>query len=201
MCGLSDSFGAPYDGGVQEDIVREVTSGRPKRPSLRILAAALLVCVSVILPSTVASSDATWNDSESATGSISAATIPAPTRAANCAFNPGVLGLGARVQIYWYLPAGYSLSDIVTEASTSGLGSVLAPLTGFSASANSTVQPNGSYRTDVPTNLLGGLLGLGSELEISLAVKDQSGWTSQPIRVATNAGLLAGLGGSCRNLN
>ncbi|GGF49292.1 hypothetical protein GCM10010922_26510 [Microbacterium sorbitolivorans] len=186
---------------MQEDIVRKETEARPARPTLRVLAATLLVCVGIILPSAATSSDATWNDSESASGSLSAATIPPPTRAASCTYSPGLLGLGARVQIYWYLPAGYSLGSIVTEASTSGLGSALAPLTGFSLSANTTLQSNGSYRTEVPTNLLGGLLGLGSELEISLSVADPSGWRSQPLRVATNAGLIAGLGGNCRNLN
>jgi hypothetical protein len=57
------------------------------------------------------------------------------------------------------------------------------------------------YRTDVPTNLLGGLLGLGTELEIAFSIHDtESGWESEPAAVASNAGLIAGLGGSCRNL-
>lgn len=77
---------------------------------------------------------------------------------------------------------------------------MLAPLTGFSVQSNTTSLGGGAYRTDVPTNLLGGLLGLGSEVEITFSVEHESGWRSEPAAVATNAGLLAGLGGSCRNL-
>ncbi|WP_413336476.1 hypothetical protein ACH82I_07215 [Brevibacterium sp. GP-SGM9] len=117
-----------------------------------------------------------------------------------CVFQPGVLGVGARVRIFWKPPAGYQLGDIVVTASTSGLGSVLAPITGFSLASNTTSNGDGSYTTAVPTNLLGGLLGLGSELEIAFQVKHASGWLSVPASVASNAGLLAGLGGNCRNL-
>ena len=183
---------------MQPDVVQEVT--RPPRPKVRLLAAALLLGVGLALPSAVAPSDATWTDSEAASASLSAATIPAPTHAAACRYVPGVLGLGARVEIYWKLPTGYQLSNVVTEASTSGLGSVLAPLTGFSLVTNTTLLADGSYRTNVPANLLGGLLGLGTELEIALSIADPSGWRSQALRVATNAGLIAGIGGTCRNL-
>lgn len=184
----------------QGDIARDTTGGRSTWARLRLGAIAILACAGLAFPSVIETSDATWADTESASGSLSAATIPPPVLASACKYNPGVLGLGARVEIYWRLPAGVQLSAVVVEASTSGLGSVLAPLTGFSLTSNTTSTGNGVYRTDVPTNLLGGLLGLGTELEIALSVADPSGWRSQKAAVATNAGLIAGLGGSCRNL-
>ena len=149
---------------------------------------------------TVRSTLASWTDDESASGSFSAATIPAPVLTAACEYRPGIIGLGARVRIFWELPEGYQLDDIVVEASTSGLGSVLAPLTGFSLRSNTISTGDRTYRTDVPTNLLGGLLGLGSELEIAFSVEHESGWRSETASVATNAGLLIGIGGNCRNL-
>lgn len=167
---------------------------------IRALITGLLLITLVLGLSGVRSTVAGWTDSEEAAGSFEAATIPAPTLTDRCEFRPGLLGLGARVRIFWQLPAGYQLDDIVVEASTSGLGSVLAPLTGFSLSGNTTFTGNGTYRTDVPTNLLGGLLGLGSELEIAFLVEHESGWQSEPASVASNAGLLGSIGGNCRNL-
>lgn len=143
-----------------------------------------------------------WTDGERASAEFTADVIPAPTLTEDCEFRPGLLGLGARVRIYWELPEGYSLDDIEVQASTSGLGSVLAPLTGFSLTGNTDQLDDGTYETDVPTNLLGGLLGLGSELEIAmvLAPDGVGGWTSEPAAVASNAGLIGGIGGNCRNL-
>jgi len=145
---------------------------------------------------------AAWTDESYAEATLEAAVLPAPTLTQECQFRPGLLGIGARVRIYWALPEGYSLEDVEVHASTSGLGSVLAPLTGFSLSGNTEQLPDGTYETDVPTNLLGGLLGLGSELEIAilLAPEEPDGWTSEPASVASNAGLIGGIGGNCRNL-
>lgn len=161
-----------------------------------LLAAALVVGLGAT------STLAAWTDEAHAEATFEAAVIPAPTLTQECQFRPGLLGIGARVRIFWAAPAGYGLEDVEVHASTSGLGSVLAPLTGFSLSGNTEQLANGTYRTDVPTNLLGGLLGLGSELEIAilLAPDDAGGWTSEPAAVASNAGLLAGLLGNCRNL-
>ncbi len=128
-------------------------------------------------------------------------TVPAPALTRACEFRPGLLGIGARVLIHWRLPAGYALADAEVQASTSGLGSVLAPLTGFSLSSNTAQNSDGTLTTTVPANLLGGLLGLGSELEIAIGVVGPGGWTSSRASIATNAGLIAGLGGTCRNLS
>lgn len=149
---------------------------------------------------TVRSTLASWTDEEFTTATFSAATIPAPTLTEACRFRPGILGLGARVEIHWQLPDGYTLDDIVVEASTSGLGSVLAPLTGFRLTSNTDSNSDGTYTTEVPASLLGGLLGLGSELEIAFSVEHESGWQSETASVASNAGLIGGIGGNCRNL-
>lgn len=177
---------------------------RPARRKLRALLAAVsvtaILIVGISLPPIVEPTGASWTAEESASGSFSAATIPAPVLTDACQFRPGLLGIGARVRIFWELPEGYQLDDIVVEASTSGIGSVLAPLTGFSLQSNTTSNSDGTYRTDVPTNLLGGLLGLGSELEIAFSVEHESGWRSETASVASNAGLIGGIGGNCRNL-
>lgn len=163
------------------------------------VAVRLALAAALVLGLGVTSTSAAWQDSERASASFTSATLPAPALTKPCKYKPGLLGLGARVEIYWDLPAGYVLDEARLEASTSGLGSVLAPITGFSLNAQT--KPSGSgYVTTVPVNLLGGLLGLGSELEIAITVS-RYGWTSDPAAVATNAGLLAGLGGSCRNLS
>lgn len=173
-----------------------MTRSRRTRAIIVVLALVMLVLGLSGVRSTLAG----WTDSKEAAGSFSAATIPAPVLTESCEFRPGLLGIGARVRIHWKLPAGYQLDDVVVEASTRGLGSVLAPLTGFSLTSNTTSNGDGTYTTDVPANLLGGLLGLGSELEIAFAVEHESGWQSEPASVASNAGLIGGLGGNCRNL-
>lgn len=168
-----------------------------RRDQLRRLRAVL--AAGLVLGLGVGSTAAIWTDEEQVQAEFVAGTVPPPVLTAPCKFRPGLLGLGARVRVFWALPEGYELSDVEVRASTSGLGSILAPLTGFSLSGNTVTQSDGSYRTDIPTNLLGGLLGLGSELEIAFVVKDAP-WESTSASVASNAGLLAGLGGNCRNL-
>lgn len=149
-------------------------------------------------PALVSSTEATWSSTAHAAGELTAGTVPAPQLTAECRYRPGVLGLGARVEIYWAAPSGYTVDDAEIHASTSGLGSILAPLTGFSLTSNTSGGPD-NYTTEVPTSLLGGLLGLGSELEVAILIND-GGWTSESVSIATNAGLIGGIGGSCRNL-
>lgn len=176
------------------------------RRRLRLLMGTAVLALALTLgastwQNSIGTTAAAWQAQSSATGTLTAGTVPAPTLTQACQFRPGLLGLGARVLIFWSIPEGYTLDDIEVQASTSGLGSVLAPLTGFSLSANSQETADG-YQTEVPANLLGGLLGLGSELEIAIRVSDpNSDWTSESVSVASNAGLLAGLGGNCRNLS
>ncbi|WP_159827538.1 hypothetical protein [Arthrobacter sp. 9AX] len=162
-----------------------------------VLAASLAVVLSASAPPVV--TDAAWQDPDLATGSFAALTVPAPTLNGQCRYDANILGLGAYVRILWKPPAGYDITSAELLASTSGLGSLLAPLTGFSLTAKTTGSPATGYVTDVPVNLLGGLLGLGSELELAIVTK-HDGWTSRSAAVATNAGLIVGLGANCRNL-
>lgn len=124
----------------------------------------------------------------------------APVLTNTCKYNGGILGLGSNVEFYWEKPEGYSLDNIVVEASTSGLGSEREVLDGFNLSANTRLGSDGTYTTTIPTNMLGGLLGLGSEIEIAIYVQDDNGNKSDSVSIATNAGLLSGIGGTCRNL-
>lgn len=164
------------------------------------LLAAFALLALVLGPAVADGTLAGWTDSKASKGAFTAGKVPAPVLTGECQFRPGVLGLGARVRVFWKPPTGYPLSNIVVTASTSGLGSVLSPITGFNLTSNTTSNSDGSYTTDVPTNLLGGLLGLGSELEIAFQAKHASGWVSTSASVASNAGLLGGIGGNCRNL-
>ncbi|MFJ3958199.1 SipW-dependent-type signal peptide-containing protein [Arthrobacter sp. NPDC090010] len=158
--------------------------------------AAVAACAVVL---SAVPTSAAWTDNEWTKGSgLSATTIPPATLSKPCVYNPGVLGLGAKITIYWRAPAGYALANSVMYASQSGLGSVLAPLTGFSMTTSTTVS-GADYVTDVPVNLLGGLLGLGAELELAIVMKNGT-WTSVPVKVKANPGLVGGLGGSCTNI-
>lgn len=125
--------------------------------------------------------------------------IEAPTLTAACEANPGILGLGAKIIIHWKAAEGYSMSNTELLVSTRGLGSSLKLLDGFSLSANTTSTGNGTYSTEVPTRMLGGLLGLGSEIEIALRTVDGEN-VSDTASVATNGGLIAGLSLECRNI-
>ena len=170
---------------------------RTRRGRLRRLRA--MLAAGLVLGIGASTGVASWTDVEQVSAEFRADVLPAPTLTSACQFRPGLLGIGARVRIFWALPEGYTLDDIEVSASTSGLGSVLAPLTGFSLRGNTTRLGDGTYQTDVPTNLLGGLLGLGSELEIAFAVQTEY-WESEHAAVASNAGLLAGIGANCRHL-
>lgn len=142
-----------------------------------------------------------WTDEKTVGATFQAKTIPPPVLTAECQFRPGLLGAGARVRIFWELPDGYELDDVDAGYSASGLGSILDPVTGFSERSNTTATGDGTYTTDVPSNLLGGLLGLGYEVTIVFAIEDEeSGWVSKPAAVAANAGVIGGISGSCTNL-
>lgn len=181
-----------------------MTRPRNRRCGVRHRLRALTFAMTLVLvsgagasaPALVSSTEATWSSTAHAAGELTAGTVPAPQLTAECRYRSRVLG--SRVEIYWAAPSGYTVDDAEIHASTSGLGSILAPLTGFSLTNNTSGGPD-SYTTEVPTNLLGGLLGLGSELEVAILIND-GGWTSESVSIATNAGLIGGIGGSCRNL-
>lgn len=126
--------------------------------------------------------------------------IPAPRLSQACQYSPGVLGMGSNVRIFWEVPEGYTATDIKVLASTNGAGSELAELQGLDLMRKTQGLGNNVYRTDVPTGLLGGSIGSSSELEIALLIEEPNGDRSEPAIIATNAGLIAGLGGTCRNV-
>ncbi|KNC19818.1 hypothetical protein AC792_04005 [Arthrobacter sp. RIT-PI-e] len=167
---------------------------------------ALLFAVSLLLPTqsspVIGSTEAAWQRDHVSTGAFGAVTIPAPRLTAPCRFLPGVLTvIGPRIEIYWAPPPTYGDDKAQVWASTAGLGTALAPLTGFNLRQNTAFDARaGHYVTTVPTNLLGGLLGLGTEIELSIVIAEH-GWTSTPASTATNAGLVLGLGATCRNLS
>ena len=168
-----------------------------RKPFALVVSSALALVLAASAPVPV--TDAAWQDRALSSGTFAATTVPAPTLNGKCSYEDGLLGLGAYVRIHWKAPAGYTVGDADMLASTGGLGSVLAPLTGFSLTATTTGSAAGGYVTDVPVNLLGGVLGLGAEIELAIVMK-RYGWTSQEAAVAASAGLAAGLGGTCRNI-
>lgn len=126
--------------------------------------------------------------------------VPAATLTQTCEYRAGVMGLASKIRIYWATPDGYTIDDVIAKASTTGLNSTLAPLSSLDLAKNTTEISEGVYRTDVPTNLLGGLPGSESELEIAIVVVDSEGNESDPASIASNPGLISGIGGSCRNV-
>ncbi|MGO2860197.1 MAG: hypothetical protein ACTIC1_03500 [Brevibacterium sp.] len=169
---------------------------RRSRAALASVALLALVLGPVAVDGTLAA----WKDSKTSQASFNAAKVPAPVLTAECKYRYPLLGYG-RVEIYWRLPEGYQLSDVVVETSTKGLGSLLSPLTGYDVSQNTITNGDGTYTTEVRTNLLGGLLGGGTRINIGLYVEHDSGWKSSSALVESSAGLLAGIGGSCHNLS
>lgn len=159
----------------------------------------LALLAGMLLPVSTQQTEAAWTAETSVSATAAAAVIPTPQLTARCQYLPGLLGVGAQVKIHWALPAGYDLTDIVFQKSSNGLGSLLEPITGFSGVSGTTKNTDGTYTTTVPVGLLGGLLGLGSGMNLGITVKDDSGWTSQPAIVMARSGVLAGLGSGCWN--
>lgn len=147
------------------------------------------------------SSLAAWTGQEHASAAFEAATLPRPTLTQECEYvYRGIAGTRSYVNIYWSIPEEYGLEDVDLQARTRGIGSVLAPITGFDLESNTTSLGGGAYRTQFGVNFLGGL-GLGDELDVAivLAPEGPGTWTSEPALVASNTGLL-GLTAYCRNL-
>lgn len=148
------------------------------------------------------SSLAAWTGQEHASAAIEAMTLPRPSLTQPCEFVfAGLLGTRSHVDIYWSIPEEYGLEDVELEARARGVGAVLAPITGFNLNSSTTHLGGGAYRTQIPANLLTGLLGLGDELEVAIYLDPEGAgtWTSEPAMVVSNAGLL-NLNSYCRNL-
>ena len=165
-----------------------------RKALLPVLAASLVVLLSASTPPAV--TDAAWQDTDVSTASFAAITIPAPTLTGDCSYN-GVLN--PYVRIYWKAPAGYSKEDAELQIASTGLGSVLAPVTGYSVATNTTGTPAAGYITDVRISVVDGLVGLLSDFRLAIVMK-RYGWTSQPASVRANAGVALGLAASCSNM-
>lgn len=169
----------------------------PKRTRVAVLAG--LSVIALLTASTPpAATEASWQDTELSSGSFTAVTIPAPTLNGQCSYNPGLLG--PYVRILWKAPDGYAAGDAELQYSATGLGAVLAPVTGYSVQANTTGSAAGGYVTDVNGSVVGNLLGLGvAEYRLAIVMK-RYGWTSKAASVEANTGILVGIESSCTNL-
>ena len=164
----------------------------------RLLALLGAASVALLLPASNHSmvTDAAWQDTDITSGSFAAITIPAPTLNGDCSYNGLV---NPYVRIYWRAPGGYSAADAELQLATTGLGSVLAPVTGYSVAANTTGTAAEGYVTDVRVSLVDSLIGLGSEFRLAIVMK-RYGWTSKEASVRATAGIVAGIGSSCTNI-
>lgn len=173
---------------------------RRRRPwGVRVRAA---LAAGLLLGFGATSSVAAWTGQEHTAAVFEAAVLPRPMLTQPCKFVfAGLLGTKSHVDIYWSIPEEFGLQDVELEARARGIGAVLAPITGFDLNSSTASLGGGAYRTEIPANLLTGLLGLGDELEVAivLAPEGPGSWTSEPAMVVSNAGLLS-LNSYCRNL-
>ncbi|MFJ5955962.1 hypothetical protein ACIQC5_08375 [Paenarthrobacter sp. NPDC092416] len=143
--------------------------------------------------------EAAWQRAQFSNGSFGTITIPPASLNGPCEYNAAFLGAGAYVRIYWKPPAGYpNLSDAVIDVHLITAGSTVTTLQGYPGVANTTGSSAG-YTTDIPATLLGGLLGFNTQFQVDIYIT-AAGWKSTPVSVRANAGLVAGIGGSCTNV-
>jgi hypothetical protein len=160
-------------------------------------AVALALLISASSPAAV--TEASWQRSEFGRGSFGTITVPPATLNGACEYNPAFLGAGAYIRIFWKPPATYSnLADAVIDVHLLTAGSTVTTLQGYPGTANTTGSAAG-YTTDIPATLLGGILGFNTQFQVDIYIT-AAGWTSTPVSVRANAGLVAGVGGSCTNL-
>lgn len=126
--------------------------------------------------------------------------VPAASLTDNCVFNGGVMGIGAKISIFYSIPEGYSVDDIKVITSVQQNNDDMKDLEGFSLTDNTTNVSENNYKTDIKTNVLGGLLGLGSSMKVGLVVSNSDGVRSEPILVEANPGMVSGIGGYCNNV-
>lgn len=185
---------------VLDDATSTAVRRRPRWVRLRVLLA-----LGMVFAAGATGSLASWADDEHASAAFTATTLQAPTMTKNCSFVYGGL-LGTRldfVEVHWRLPEGAAFEDVVVSRSTDGLGSVLAPITGFDLGAATTGNADGSYTTRIPVSLLGGLLGLGAGLRIGVTIVPDVGndeWRSETAMAEANLGIAAGIGAYCRSV-
>ncbi len=143
--------------------------------------------------------EAAWQRGQFSAGSFGAITVPPASLNGSCEFHPVFLGVGAYVRVFWKPPAAYpNLTDAVIDVHLTTAGSAVTTLQGYPGVANTTGTPAG-YTTDIPATLLGGLLGFNTQFQVDIYIT-KAGWKSTPVSVRANAGIIAGIGGSCTNV-
>lgn len=162
------------------------------------LAVAFALMLSASSPPSV--TEAAWQKGTFASsGSFGTITIPPATLNGPCEFNAAFLGAGAYIRVFWKPPAAYpNLTDAVIDVHLITAGSPVTTLQGYPGVANTTGSSAG-YTTDVPATLLGGILGFNTQFQVDIYIAS-AGWRSTPVSVRANAGVIAGVGGSCTNL-
>ncbi|GAA2464577.1 hypothetical protein [Agromyces soli] len=131
--------------------------------------------------------EAAWSDAEAGIGTVSAATIPAPTALATACTASNVLG-SARISITWQLPAGYAVGEAVYKAGTNPL---LLEVVLLGSTLTTTGPSGGSYTTTYTGGLLNAALGGTGYLSVSM---QRSGWTSSQRLVTASLPALIGTG-------
>jgi hypothetical protein len=131
--------------------------------------------------------EAAWSDTEAGLGTISAATIPAPTALATACTASNVLG-SARISITWQLPAGYAIGEAAYKAGTNPL---LLEVVLLGSTLTTTGPSGGSYTTTYTGGLLNAALGGTGYLSVSM---QRSGWTSSQRLVTATLPALIGTG-------
>lgn len=143
--------------------------------------------------------EASWQRSEFGAGSFGTITIPPATLNGACKYT-SIGGTGAHITVFWKPPASYpDLTDAVIDVHLLTAGSVVTTLQGYPGTANTTGSSSAGYTTDIPATLLGGILGFNTQFQVDIYITS-AGWTSTPVSARANAGLIAGVGGSCTNL-
>ncbi|MGF6835018.1 hypothetical protein QF015_003209 [Paenarthrobacter sp. TE4293] len=143
--------------------------------------------------------EAAWQRTPFSNGSFGTITVPPAALNGPCEFHPVILGVGAYIRIFWKPPAGYpNLTDAVIDVHLTTSGSAVTTLQGYPGAANTTGTSAG-YTTDIPATLLGGLLGFNTQFQVDIYITS-AGWRSTPVSVRANAGVIAGIGGSCTNV-
>ncbi len=164
----------------------------PRSPAQR--GAMLALCISVLLALALLSprpetTEGAWAQSQAATGSAAAMTVPQP-RITSCSASSVLINLSLtpRVVVNWTPASGHASTAAVYSLSTSG-GLVTIPL---GAGATTTGPVGGTYTTTFNAGILGGLLG--GQADAGISTLHLSGWTSTPSTVHAVFPLVAGSG-------
>ncbi|MFD6053651.1 hypothetical protein [Agromyces sp. NPDC060279] len=145
------------------------------------------VAVLALLAFPARPTEAAWSDAEAGIGTVTAATIPAPTALATACTSSNVLG-SARISITWQLPAGYAIGEAVYKAGTNPL---LLEVVLLGSTLTTTGPSGGSYTTTYTGGLLNAALGGTGYLSVSM---QRSGWTSAQRLVTASLPALIGTG-------